>query len=42
MVTHDPRLTRFATQSIRLVDGRVVSEDEYERALALDEARASD
>jgi ABC-type lipoprotein export system ATPase subunit len=42
LVTHDPRLTRFATQTIRLVDGRVVSEDEYERALALDEARASD
>jgi putative ABC transport system ATP-binding protein len=42
LVTHDPRLTRFATQSIRLVDGRVVSAGEYERALALDEARASD
>jgi putative ABC transport system ATP-binding protein len=43
MVTHDPRLSRFATQTIRLVDGRVVSEDEYEHALeALDEARASD
>jgi len=36
MVTHDPRLVRFATQSIRLIDGRVVSADEYEQALALE------
>ena len=36
MVTHDPRLTRFANHTIRLVDGRVASEEEYE--LALDRA----
>jgi putative ABC transport system ATP-binding protein len=35
MVTHDPRLTAFATQTVRIVDGRVVSPDEYEAALAL-------
>jgi len=35
MVTHDPRLTIFATQTIRLVDGRVVTEQEYDQALAL-------
>ena len=30
MVTHDPRLTRFATATVRILDGRVVSADEYE------------
>jgi putative ABC transport system ATP-binding protein len=30
MVTHDSRLTRFATHFVRLLDGRVVSADEYE------------
>jgi len=36
MVTHDPRLVRFATHSIRLVDGKVVTAAEYEQALALE------
>jgi putative ABC transport system ATP-binding protein len=40
MVTHDPRLVRFATQSIRLIDGRVVTADEYEQALALEMSAA--
>jgi ABC-type lipoprotein export system ATPase subunit len=40
MVTHDSRLSRYATQIIRLVDGRVVSEAEYDQALVLDAARA--
>ena len=40
MVTHDPRLVRFATQSIRLVDGRVVTAEQYEQALALQMAAA--
>jgi putative ABC transport system ATP-binding protein len=35
MVTHDPRLTSFATQILRLVDGRVVSEAEYEAAMTV-------
>ena len=34
MVTHDPRLVQFATHSIRLIDGRVVTAAEYEQALA--------
>jgi putative ABC transport system ATP-binding protein len=42
MVTHDPRLTHFATRIIRLVDGRVVSEAEYESALAVDTAQVGD
>jgi putative ABC transport system ATP-binding protein len=33
MVTHDARLTRFANHTIRLVDGRVATEQAYERAL---------
>jgi putative ABC transport system ATP-binding protein len=33
VVTHDPRMARFATHKIFLLDGRVVSEAEYESAL---------
>ncbi len=40
MVTHDPRLVRFATHSIRLVDGKVVTAAEYEQALALEMSAA--
>lgn len=32
VVTHDPRMTRFATHKIFLLDGRIVSEAEYESA----------
>ena len=35
VVTHDPRMTRFATHKIFLLDGHVVDEDEYQSA-ALD------
>jgi putative ABC transport system ATP-binding protein len=35
MVTHDPRLTSYATYILRLVDGRVVTEAEYDAALAV-------
>jgi putative ABC transport system ATP-binding protein len=38
MVTHDPRLTAFASNTLRLVDGRVVSEAEYEAALEVKSA----
>jgi putative ABC transport system ATP-binding protein len=34
MVTHDPRLTVFATQTIRFLDGQVVTAEQYEQALA--------
>jgi putative ABC transport system ATP-binding protein len=37
VVSHDPRIGHFATQTIRLLDGRVVSEDEYEAALRMAE-----
>jgi putative ABC transport system ATP-binding protein len=33
VVTHDPRMTRFATHQIFLLDGRVVSEAEYQEAV---------
>jgi putative ABC transport system ATP-binding protein len=33
VVTHDPRMTRFATHKIFLLDGRVVSEAEYQSAV---------
>ena len=32
VVTHDPRMVRFATHKIFLLDGRLVSEDEYRAA----------
>ncbi len=42
MVTHDPRLTVFATHTIRLIDGRVVTEAEYDQALALAAAQLAE
>lgn len=40
VVTHDPRMTRFATHKIFLLDGRAVSEAEYQSA-ALESVRES-
>ena len=40
VVTHDPRMTRFATHKIFLLDGRVVSEADYQSA-ALESAQGS-
>lgn len=40
VVTHDPRMTRFATHKIFLLDGRAVSETEYQSA-ALESVQAS-
>jgi len=33
VVTHDPRMLRFATQTIYLLDGHVVSDEEYQSAV---------
>ena len=40
VVTHDARMTRFSTQNIYLLDGRLVSEAEYQSA-ALDVVQPS-
>lgn len=40
VVTHDPRMTRFATHKIFLLDGKIVSEAEYQSA-ALDAVQLS-
>jgi putative ABC transport system ATP-binding protein len=32
VVTHDQRMSRFATHSLHLLDGRIVSKEEYESA----------
>ncbi len=40
VVTHDPRMTRFATHKIFLLDGRIVSEADYQSA-ALESAQGS-
>ena len=40
VVTHDPRMTRFATHKIHLLDGRIVSETEYQSA-ALETAQSN-
>ncbi len=36
VVTHDPRMGHFASQTIHLLDGRVVDEAAYNTAVALD------
>ncbi len=33
VVTHDPRMARFATNTLRLLDGKIVSEAEYDAAV---------
>lgn len=33
VVTHDPRMARFATNTLHLLDGRIVSEAEYDAAI---------
>ena len=40
VVTHDPRMTRFATHKIFLLDGKIVSEAEYQ-SVALDAVQLS-
>ena len=40
VVTHDPRMTRFATHKIFLLDGHVVNEEEYQSA-TLDVSQAA-
>ncbi len=35
VVTHDPRMAHFATDMVRLLDGQVVDEAEYNAAVAL-------
>ena len=39
VVSHDPRMTHFATRTICLLDGRVVPQAEYEAALEVSSAR---
>ncbi len=41
VVTHDPRMLRFATHTIYLLDGRVVSREEFEKASALPQEEKS-
>jgi putative ABC transport system ATP-binding protein len=36
VVTHDARMARFATHTVRLLDGLIVTEEEYNAAIALD------
>jgi ABC-type lipoprotein export system ATPase subunit len=36
VVTHDPRMQHFSTSTIYLLDGRVVSEAEYQAASTFD------
>lgn len=35
VVSHDPRVTHYATQKLHLLDGRVVQEEEFNKALAI-------
>ena len=36
VVTHDPRMARFATHTIRLLDGSIVTEEEYNAVIAVE------
>ena len=38
MVTHDPRYAHVADRSVHLFDGQVVSEDDAQRARAMEAA----
>jgi putative ABC transport system ATP-binding protein len=42
VVTHDPRMLRYATHTVYLLDGKVVSQDEYQQAIMLSETPAAD
>ncbi len=42
VVTHDPRMLRYATHSVYLLDGQVVTEDEYQHAVLLSEPQQND
>ena len=37
VVTHDPRMVRFATRVIHLLDGLLVTKEEYDKAIATQE-----
>ena len=37
VVTHDPRMARFATRMIYILDGRLVSKEDYDQAIATQE-----
>jgi putative ABC transport system ATP-binding protein len=39
VVTHDPRMSRVATHTVRLLDGHIVSEAEYDAAIVAAEAQ---
>ena len=36
VVTHDPRMANYATDTVHMLDGRIVEESEYEEALRLE------
>lgn len=42
VVTHDLRMLRYATHSVYLLDGRLVSEEEYQHAVLLADPQRSD
>jgi len=42
VVTHDPRMLRFATHVLYLLDGKVVSREQYESASAMPEVTPGD
>jgi len=42
VVTHDPRMLRYATHTVYLLDGQVVTEDEYQQSVLLAEPASTD
>lgn len=42
VVTHDPRMLRYATRTIYLLDGQIVTDEEYQQSILLTESQPGD
>jgi len=42
VVTHDPRMLHYATRTLYLLDGQIVTEEEYQQSILLTESQPGD